>query len=212
MSMNDCSSCRDTIGRRELLTRTVPVCAFACLGLGRFPGLAGLGQTPIQQAQHKFDVPQDISLSVRQRTQLMSRGLMQFIQVLKNEFDEPELVRLLNLMSADIGRQVGARQARSSPDTSFQTFVQVFRPPNFEDSLTHEVVEDTEKVFALEVTECVSAEVMRSAGLDGEIGHAAVCNMDYYWPTAFNPNFKMERTKTLMQGHNICNHRYIDTT
>jgi hypothetical protein len=25
--------------------------------------------------------------------------------------------------------------------------------------------------------------------LDGEIGHAAVCNMDYTWPTAFNPDF-----------------------
>jgi hypothetical protein len=174
--------------------------------------LAALAQTPTQQGQHKFDVPQEISLSSRQRTQLTYRGLIQFSQVLKSELGEPELVRLLNLMSAEIGRLVGARQAQNSPDTSFQTFVKVFRPPNFADSLTHTVVEDTEKVFGLEVTECVSADVMRSVGLDGEIGHAAVCNMDYYWPPAFNPNFKMERTKTLMQGHDICNHRYIDTT
>ncbi len=212
MSTNDCSGCSNTIGRRELLTRTVPACAVACLGIGRFPGLAALGQTPTQQAQHKFDVPQDISLSSRQRTQMMYRGVIELVQVLKTELGEPELVRLLNVMSADVGRQVGARQAQNSPDTSFQTFVQVFRPPNFENSLTHEVVEDTENVFALEVTECVSADVMRSAGLGGEVGHAAVCNMDYFWPPAFNPNFKMERTKTLMQGHEICNHRYIDTT
>jgi len=143
---------------------------------------------------------------------MMTRGLVQFVRVLKNELGEPELVRLLNVMSADIGRQTGARQAQTSPDTSFQTFVQVFRPPNFADSLTHEVVEDTEKVFGLRVTECLSAEVLRSVGLDGEIGHAVVCNMDYYWPPAFNPKFKLERTKTLMQGHDICNHRYIDTT
>jgi predicted ArsR family transcriptional regulator len=140
------------------------------------------------------------------------RGLIQLVQVLRSELDEPELVRLLNLMSEGIGRQVGARQAQNSPDTSFQTFVQVFRPPNFADTLTHEVVEDTENVFGLEVTECVFAEVMRNAGLGGEIGHAAVCNMDYFWPPAFNPNFKMERTKTLIQGHDICNHRYIDAT
>jgi predicted ArsR family transcriptional regulator len=174
--------------------------------------LAGLDQTLTQQGQHKFDVPQEITLSSRQRTQMMSRGLIQFIRVLRDEFGEPELVRLLNLTSAEFGRQVGARQAQNSPDTTFQTFVQVFRPPNFADSLTHEIVEDTDKVFALKVTECVSAEVMRSAGLGGEIGHAAVCNMDYFWPPAFNPNFKMERTKTLMQGHDTCNHRYIDTT
>jgi len=212
MSTNDCSACCNTIGRRELLTRAVPACAVACLGLGRFPGLAGLTQTPTQQGQHKFDVPHEIALSSRQRTQMTYRGLIQLIQVLRSELSEPELIRLLGLTSAEIGRQVGARQAQNSPDTTFQTFVRVFRPPNFADSLTHEVVEDTEKVFALKVTECVSAEVMRSAGLGGAIGHAAVCNMDYFWPPAFNPNFKMERTKTLMQGHDFCNHRYIDTT
>lgn len=212
MFTNDCSNCRSTIGRRELLTRTVPACAVACLGLARFPGLASLSQAAAQQGQHKFDVPHEIPLSSRQRAQMTFRGLIQLIQVLRSELGEPELVRLLELMSADIGRQVGARQAQNSPDTSFQTFVQVFRPPNFADSLTHEVVEDGEKVFALKVTECVSAEVMRSAGLGGAIGHAAVCNMDYFWPPAFNPDFKLERTKTLMQGHDTCNHRYIDTT
>jgi hypothetical protein len=212
MLTDDCSSRCNAIDRRGLLTRTVPACAVACLGLGRFPGLSGVTRTPLQQGQHKFDVPQDVSLSTRQHAQMMNRGLVQFVRSVRDELGDPELIRLLNLMSADIGRQVGARQAQNSPDPSFQTFVQVFRPPNFEDSLSHEVVEDTEKVFALEVTECVSAEVFRSVGLDGEIGHAAVCNMDYYWPPAFNPGFTMERTKTLMQGHDICNHRYIDTT
>ena len=212
MPTDNCSSRCNAINRRELLTRTAPACAFACLGLGRFPVLAASAQTSTQQGQHKFDVPQDVSLSPRRRAQMTYRGLIQLIQVLKGELGEPELVRLLNQMSAEVGRQVGARQAQNSPDTSFQTFVQVFRPPNFADSLTHEVVEDTDKVFALRVTECVSAEVMRSASLGGDVGHAAVCNMDYFWPPAFNSHFKMERTKTLMQGDDICNHRYIDTT
>ena len=211
MKYNNCSSNCNTIDRRGLITRTVPACAAACLGLGRFPGLAGLGTASTRQEQHKFDVPEDVSMSPRQRAQVMYRGLTPFVQLLRNEVGESEVIRLLNLMSADVGRQVGTRQAQSSPDTSFQTFVQVFRPPNYATSLTHEVVEDTEKVFALEVRECISAEVLQSVGLGGEIGHAIVCNMDYYWPTAFNPDFKMERTKTLMQGHDICNHRYINT-
>jgi hypothetical protein len=79
------------------------------------------------------------------------------------------------------------------------------------ESLTGEVVEDTEGVFELRVTECLWEAVFREAGLAGEIGHAAVCNMDYSWPPAFDPAFKMERTKTLMRGQDCCNHRYIDT-
>jgi hypothetical protein len=212
MTNNICTGSCNTIDRRELLTRTVPACAAACLGLGALPGLASLGRTRTPQGQHKFDVPEDVSLSVRQDVQRRNSGLIEFVHVLRNELPETELIRLLNLMSANLGRRAGARQAQSSPDRSFQTFVQVFRPPSLADILTHEVAEDTEKVFGVKVTECVLAEVLQSAGLGGEIGHAAVCNMDYYWPTAFNPDFKMERTKTLMQGHDMCNHRYIDTT
>lgn len=82
---------------------------------------------------------------------------------------------------------------------------------NNDRTLTMKIVEDTDRVLQLEVTECVWAEVFRDAGLRGRIGHAAVCNMDYYWPPAFNPSFKMKRTKTLMQGDNSCNQRSIDT-
>lgn len=206
-----CNGGCSTIDRRTLLTRTAPACAAACIGLGKFPGLSALVDDSALQEQHKFDVSADVSMSPRQRTQIMYRGIAGVVEVLKNELGESETIRLLNISSADIGRQVGRRQAQSSPDISFQTFVQVFRPPNYADSLTHAVVEDTEKVFALEVTECINAEVLQSVGLGGEVGHAIVCNMDYYWPTAFNSAFKMERTKTLMQGHDVCNHRYINT-
>ena len=95
---------------------------------------------------------------------------------------------------------------------SFETFVAQFRPPRYERTLTHEVVVDTEDTFELRVTECVIAEVFIQAGMGGEIGHAAVCNMDYAWPPAFNPAIRMERSKTLMQGHDCCNHRYLLST
>jgi hypothetical protein len=133
------------------------------------------------------------------------------LRTFRDEIGDAELIRILNLFSAERGRQTGARQAASSPDREFRTFVQIFRSPAMESSLTFDVVEDTDKVFALEVHECLWAEVFKAAGMDGEIGHAAICNMDYYWPPAFNPAFKMERDKTLMQGDDICNHRYINT-
>ena len=211
MKSNGCSGGCNTIDRRSLLTRTAPACAVACLGLGKFPSIAALAAKPVDQTQHKFDVPEEITMTPRQRGQMMARGSIEMIGVIREEHGDAETVRLLNLFSAERGRQTGARQAARSPQRDFQSFVQIFRSPEMESSLTLDIVEDTEKVFALEVRECLWAEVFKSAGLEGEIGHAAVCNMDYYWPPAFNPAFKMERDKTLMQGHDICNHRYIDT-
>ena len=200
------------VDRRHLLIQVVPACGMACL----FSGLAVAGEKtdPAEkdaQGQHKFEVEFEKTTTTLREVGQQNRNYIWFIKTLQNELDEDELVRLLNICSAEFGRQAGERQAKRSSDTTFQTFAATFRPPRYENSLTHEIVTDTEKVFELKVTECVWAKVFRDAGLDGRIGHAAVCNMDYHWPQAFNPAFKMERTKTLMQGHDCCNHRYINT-
>jgi hypothetical protein len=197
------------IGRRELLTRTAPACAMACLGLGTVPELAtALAREPGQD-QHRFDVRTERPLSTRDLVRMQNGGFIGFIRTLREELPEPDLIRLLKANSTKIGEQQGAAQRERLPDTTFETFVSQFRPPNYANSLTHEVVVDTEDTFELRVTECVWAAVFREAGLEGEIGHAAVCNMDYAWPPAFSPDIKMERTRTLMQGHDHCNHRYL---
>ncbi len=199
------------LDRRELLTRAAPACVGAWLGLCRMPGLTDWYSEVAQQEQHKFDAPAELKLSVRQRVGLQYGNLIEFIKTLQSKMPEEELIGLLNTYSAEAGRRAGEQQASNAPDTGFQQFVATFRPPRYANSLTHEVVQDSEKVFELRVTECIWAETFRNAGLGGEVGHAALCNMDYYWPPAFNPSFKMERTKTLMQGDDHCNHRYLDT-
>jgi len=200
-----------SLGRRDLLVRTMPACAMACLGLGRVSNLAGaVSGLPCQEV-HKFDKPMDREITNKQFAEVMNRGTFQMIKTLRQDLGDGETVRLLKLNSDEIGRQQGKAHAASVADTSFENFVSVFRQMANGDFLTGEVVEDSEKVFEMKITECLSAAVYRDAGFEGDIGHAAVCNMDYSWPPAFNPDFKMERTKTLMQGHDCCNHRYINT-
>ena len=200
------------LDRRRFLAQVVPACSLACLCAGRVCSQeAAQPLAPETEGQHKFEVEFEQQTTMLQQVTRSNRAYIEFIKTLQSEMEEEELMRLLKIHSASVGRQVGERQAKNSPDTSFQTFVATFRPPAFERSLTHEIVEDTDKVFELRVTECVWAKVYREAGLGGKIGHAAVCHMDYYWPPAFNKDFKMERSKTLMQGDDCCNHRYIDT-
>jgi len=199
------------LDRRELLTRTAPACAMTCLGMLKARQLFAATTESIDQEVHKFDVPREFQLSRRRYIRLENTKFIDFVQDVRSELGDRELIRLLEIHSAALGRRAGERQAANSPDRNFQTFVATFRPPRYVNSLTHEVVEDTERAFGLRVRECIWAEVFREAGLDGEIGHAAVCNMDYYWPTAFHPDLRMERTKTLMRGDDHCNHRYINT-
>jgi len=200
------------LDRRRFLVQVVPACSLACLCAAKVGSQeAAEPSAPESEGQHKFEVEFEQKTTMLQQVTRQNRAYIEFIKTLQSELDEEELIRLLKVHSASVGRQVGERQAKNSPDTSFQTFVATFRPPNFDKSLSLEIVDDTDKVFELRVTECVWAKVYREAGLGGEIGHAAVCNMDYHWPPAFNKDFTMERSKTLMQGDDCCNHRYIDT-
>ena len=198
-----------TLGRRELLTRTAPACALACLGFGRFAHAATAAVPCAAQGIHKFDVKKSMELSSRDRTRIQYGNLIRFINTLRSNVGDLQALDLLNAYTTDGGRFAGEQLAKRAPDTSFRTFTAQFRPPRYADTLTHEIVEDTNHAFGLRVTECVWAEVFREARLDGDIGHAAVCNMDYSMPPAFNPKFSMERTRTLMRGDDHCNHRYL---
>jgi hypothetical protein len=200
------------LDRRHFLAQVIPACSLACLCAGRLAAAGSAEQdAPESVEQHKFNVEFEKKTSALQQATEENRYYIDFIKTLQSELEEEELIRLLNIHSADWGRRIGKQHAGASPDNSFKSFVANFRPPRYANSLTLEITEDTGKVFGLRVTECVWAKVFRDAGLGGEIGHAALCNMDYSWPQSFNENLKMERTKTLMRGDDHCNHRYVDT-
>jgi hypothetical protein len=80
----------------------------------------------------------------------------------------------------------------------------------FKKILTFNIVEDTNTAFEIHVTECLSASTFLAREA-GDIGHAFICWGDYAWAEGFNPKIKLVRDKTLMQGHDCCNHRYIWT-
>jgi len=205
------TDCTTSVGRREMITRSASACGLGCLGLLSFPRVLAAGEDPKGQEVHKFDAPRDIQLSTRAATRMQYSQFFRFVQNLREQIGQEELIRLLKLHSTAVGQQQGETQAARFADTEFSTFVAQFRPEGYPNSLTMEIVEDSENAYEIRVTECIWATVFKEAGLDGEIGHAAVCNMDYTWPTAFNPKFRMERDKTLMQGHDCCNHRYLQT-
>jgi predicted ArsR family transcriptional regulator len=200
----------NALDRRSFVTRVMPVCSLACLAVGS-PGARDASDRDQDADLHKFDIPFEQTMTQRQRIGQQYDALIRFIKSLQSQMSEDELVRLLEAYSADYGREVGKLHASQTPDTTFASFVANFRPPNYKDTLTLEIVEDTDTVFQLRVTECVWARVFQDAGLGGRIGFATVCNMDFTWPQAFNERFRMERDKTLMQGHDQCNHRYVDT-
>lgn len=72
--------------------------------------------------------------------------------------------------------------------------------------IEREVIEDSEKAFELKITGCLWEKVYREANA-ADLGYAIVCHTDF--ATADASNQTLIRTKTLMQGDECCNHRWI---
>jgi len=72
--------------------------------------------------------------------------------------------------------------------------------------IEREVIEDSEKAFELKITKCLWEKVYREANAT-DLGYAIVCHTDF--ATAEASNQTLIRTKTLMQGDDCCNHRWI---
>lgn len=101
------------------------------------------------------------------------------------------------------------RRAAALPDRGLASWAAQLKSPSrlWKHVLGYEIVEDTERVFAVRVTRCLWATTFRGADA-AELGYAWVCHPDFAMATAFNPAMRLTRDATLMQGDSHCNHRW----
>jgi hypothetical protein len=65
----------------------------------------------------------------------------------------------------------------------------------------------TTNEFSYDVTRCKYAEMYIEMGLQ-DIGHLLSCNRDATFCEGYNPQIKLTRTQTIMQGASHCDFRY----
>ena len=197
--------------RRQFISTAIPACSLICLGSSQF-----LGASPtetdsiIQEAKHKFDKEFGRKLTNRQFFAIQYREFIELTKAMEKSMGKDKTIEFLKNYTKEKMLVYGQNHAKRSPDNSFRTYVKTFDPVRYQDTLTLEIVENTDTAYELKVTECMWASTFRAAKA-GDIGWASVCIGDYTWAEGFNPKIKLVRNKTLMQGNDICNHRYIWT-
>ena len=198
------------IERRQFISRIIPTCALTCFGLGHAFALAQTEEKSISsEVIHKFDNEYERKLTYRQFYATQYRELIQLAKALEEEWGADKTFEFLRKFTTNRLLKYGQRHAQRSPDNSFHTYTDTFRnTERYKNTLTMHIVEDTEKAFELNVTECIWATTFLKVEA-GDIGYATVCYGDYAWAEGFNPKIKLIRDKTLMQGHDCCNHRYV---
>jgi hypothetical protein len=198
--------------RREFLTKAVPACAVSCLAADRiFAGSPWIGNSLLQQEVHKFDkeIP-GLKMTYRRMAAMSNRSFIRFARFLQTELGEERVIELIKKQTEQRLKEQAKRDLQRLGNSDFKSYISIFRDPQMLASLTMEIIEDTDTVFEIRVTDCLSAESFLPHKA-GDIGYAAVCWGDYNWASDFNPKIKLIRDKTLMQGHDCCNHKYVWT-
>ena len=102
------------------------------------------------------------------------------------------------------GRELAERLGR--PPT-LKDFYEIMPAWTKGDALQIDVIAADVEKLDFNVTRCRYAEMYRQMGL-GDIGHLLSCNRDGDFCVGYNPDMKLTRTQTIMQGATHCDFRY----
>jgi len=198
--------------RRDFLTKAVPACAVSCLAANKlFAASPWIGKPFLEQEGHKFDkeIP-GLKMTYRRMASMRTESFISFARFLQEEIGEERVIELIKKQTEQRLKQQAEKDLKRLGKSDFKSYISIFRDPRMLASLNMEIIEDTDTVFEIRVTDCLAAEAFLPHKA-GDIGYAAVCWGDYNWASDFNPKIKLIRDKTLMQGHDCCNHKYIWT-
>lgn len=205
----DESRCRPLSGRRSFLKAIVP--GGVLLGLGApclRRALQAEGQTKPDSTKHKFLA--DAGLTLAAAFRLTYLWPIDIFRGLESEIGPDKFHEMLKGAIDESTKREMARMAKRFGSNDLAAFTKGFRAPGsiFSRALTFDIVEDTPKAFEVKVKECLWAKTYRDAKA-GDLGYILSCYGDYASAQGFNPKMRMIRTKTLMQGDDFCNHRYV---
>ncbi len=194
-------------GRRAFLGRSA-LCAGGLLCLGCSRAIAGQQAPAAAPAQpQKFGADSKMSF----KDVYTFAYTNSYIPLLKALGDDIGREKLLPMLQAAASRSAAASVKKSAPPPPKNT-LSAFMPdengPFWSHVITLKWVEKTETAAEARVTECLWAATFRAADA-ADIGYATICYPDFAAAPAFNPRMRMVRTKTLMQGHDCCNHRWV---
>jgi len=197
-------------GRRQFLLKVCPAGAFLCLGGGHLLSFSPIDKRPkFESEKHKFLT--DSGMSYQEVYQFAYQGgYIPTMKKMSEKMGKERFLELLKESAADAAADMMAGMAKNFPKRDLAAFSLSMKNPDpiFKHALTFEIVEDSAAAFEVKITECLWAKTFREADA-ADIGYAAICHGDFAMAKAFNPKIRMIRTKTLMEGHDHCNHRWV---
>jgi len=195
--------------RRAFLRTVLPGGALLCLG-GRCLLAAPQTEEKAQETGQKHKFLKDSGMSFAEVFKTAYADQMPIWRRLEQEIGSKKFFVMMKGIVDELVKKEMLEYAKKLGKNDLAAYTQELRRPSglMQNALTYQIIEDTPQAFELKIAECLWAKSIREANA-GDLGYVLMCYGDFAAARAFNPKMRMIRTKTLMQGDEFCNHRYV---
>ncbi len=185
-------------GRRQFLSSIIPFCGLSSFGCDAFSSFAF---SRGNQEKHKFD--KEWGHTYEQAFKWKFEYLIAMMKQFSEYLGKDHLLEMIR----NAGDEISRRNAKDDPKFSFDEWVKGGQT-YFKNMMTWEVIEQTDRVYEMKVSECLWHKIFKEYDAM-DIGYVYVCYNDFASAKEAHSKITLERTKTLMQGDDCCNHRWI---
>lgn len=154
---------------------------------------------------HKFD--KQVKMTYSEHFHRVFKNRVSILKKLESKIGRDELHAILLEWSTRRGAKMIQRKIESFEDFK-SLWKSTARNEFFSHVVTVEFPEDTDTVLKCKYSECLYAKTFRDLEAE-DLGYILVCHPDFSMTEAMHPNLRLERSKTLMQGHDCCDHTYV---
>jgi hypothetical protein len=150
------------------------------------------------------------AIGVLTRREVEARILAPLLEALGEEFGRTHVLEITRQVIGDIARQQGKQLAVNMGGCTLVHFAASMEAWKKDDAMQMDILEQTEACFAFNVRRCRYAEMYCALGIP-ELGTLLSCSRDFTLIEGFNPDIRLQRTQTLMEGAEYCDFRfYLD--
>ena len=144
--------------------------------------------------------------------ELPHKAILEIERELEKTIGREKSLELIGKVSERLVKEQVAEMLKEMPINSFEDFLKLFQSIGDEgmwDKLNvDEYVKVGEYVREAKTVQCIYADIWRKWSAP-EVGYQWHCAIDFAMAEEIHPNYRLERTKTLMQGDDCCNFRMI---
>jgi len=147
-------------------------------------------------------------IGVLTRREVEARVLAPVIDALGEKFGREQVIEVVRDEIINLAQQQGADMADAMGGNGCVQFESSLQYWTKDEALKLDVLEQNETTLNFNVVRCRYSEMYRDLGIP-ELGAVFSCNRDYAMIEGFNPDAKLTRTQTLMEGKSHCDFRYV---